>query len=80
MPCVCGQDSPRQSVYTPNVIMAGRSLPRRDDTETVQDECRKELAKKNWTGERAIEELRTKKFTDETGQLRIDTRKMPTST
>lgn len=76
VPCACGQPSPRRAVYPLSFVMEGRSLPRRDDVETVQDEYRKEVAKRGWTAERAVGELRATKFTDAEGQLRVDTRKM----
>jgi hypothetical protein len=57
--------------------MEGQSMPRRDDEWSTQDEMAKELKKKDWSYDRAIEGLRANKFEDETGQIRIDTRKMP---
>ena len=57
--------------------MEGQSMPRRDDIESTQEEYGKEIRKRGWSADRAIEGLRANKFEDETGQLRVDTRKMP---
>ena len=66
----------RLSVYKTNNIIAGQSMPRRDDIESVQEEYHKEVKKRGWTTERAVEELRANRFTDPEGQVRIDTSKM----
>lgn len=76
----CGGTAKRVPVYRSQGLIVrdgpNAPMPPRSDTQTVQEETRKALAKRNWTAERAVEELRATRFTDEQGQLRIDTRKM----
>ena len=74
--CACGLSSSRQEVYPLTFKMEGKALPRRDDTASTQEEMRKELKKRNWSADRAIEELRDNRFEDGNGRLAIDTRKM----
>lgn len=75
-PCGCGLLSSRRAVYPLSFKIEGKSMPRRDDVVSTQEEMHKELRKRGWSADRAIEELRANKFEDETGSLRIDTRKM----
>ena len=70
----------RLSVYKTNNIIAGQSMPRRDDIGSIQEEYHKEVKKRGWDKGRAVEEMRKNKFTDKEGQLRIDTAKMTQTT
>ena len=72
---LCGKTGPRAEVYLPTFIMEGRSIPRRDDVESVQDEMKKELLKRNYPGTRAIQEVRDnlKEYHDEPGGKYLDT-------
>ena len=82
----CGETAERVPVYREqSVIFKGAGFtksvlpppPQTDDQKwDVQDEMGKELKKRGWSADRAIEELRANKFEDETGALRIDTTKM----
>src|SRR3990167_2337563 len=75
-PCACGLSSPRQTVYPLTYNIEGRSMPRRDDLASTQEEMGKELKKRGWSADRAIQELRDSKFEKEDGGSYIDTRKM----
>ena len=76
----CGGTAERVPVYYSQglVIRGGPNapMPRQDDVESTQDEYRKEVRKRGWSADRAIQELRANKITDANDQLRIDTRKM----
>lgn len=74
--CECGEMAQRSPIYMTNNIIAGQSLPRRDDAGSIQEEYGKEVKKRGWSKDRAIEELRANRFTDAEGQMRIDTSKM----
>jgi len=74
--CQCGQVAQRSAVYYTAFKIEGQSMPQRDDHESIDAEMKKELNKRNWSADRAIDEMRKAKFEDETGALRIDTRKM----
>lgn len=70
--CKCGQTAPRREVYSPNVVMAGQSMPHPDDYGSIYDESQKELLKRGWDGGRATQEVRDNIFEDETGQKRLN--------
>ena len=74
--CICGEPSVRQAVYGLSFVMEGRSMPRRDDVYSTQEEYHKEIKKRGWSADRAVTELRTSKFVDNEGQLRINTATM----
>ena len=74
---LCEGTATRVPVNSIRFTMEGQSMPRRDDIESTQEEYAKEVRKRGWSADRAIDGLRANKFEDETGQLRIDTRKMP---
>ena len=74
--CTCGLPSPRQAVYLPTFKIEGKSMPRRDDLASTQEEMGKELKRRNWSADRAIQELRDNRVERDDGGLAIDTRKM----
>ena len=87
IPCPnCGNTADRVPVYRDqNVIFKGAGftksvLPPNPTTDEqkweVQDEMGKEIKKRDWSYDRAIQEIRDNKVVDETGATRIDTRKM----
>ena len=82
IPCPsCDGTAKRIPVYrNQGIIVHGgpnAPMPPRGDTQAVQEEYAKEVRKRGWTAERSVEELRKTKFTDATGQLRVDTKKLP---
>ncbi len=74
--CGCGQVATRSEVYRTSNIMAGQSLPRPEDTASVNDEYGKELRKRGWGKDRAHTELRAARTVDKDGNLGVDTSKM----
>ena len=82
----CGKTAERIPVYREqSVIFKGAGftksvLPPRPTTEEqhadVQEEMGKELKKKDWSYDRAIQEIRDNQFVDKTGAKRLDTTKM----
>ena len=82
----CGGTADRVPVYREqNVIFKGAGFtksvippnPTTDEQKAdVQEEMGKELKKRDWSYDRAIQEIRDNKVVDETGAVRLDTRKM----
>ena len=82
----CGKTAERIPVYREqNVIFQGPGftksvLPPNPVTDEqkweVQDEMSKELKRRDWSYDRAIQEIRDNKIVDETGAIRLDTNKM----
>lgn len=64
----------RGAGFTKSVIPPNPTTP--EQKWEVQEEMGKELKKRDWSYDRAIQEMRDNKFEDETGALRIDTTKM----
>jgi len=82
----CNGTAERVPVYREQgVIFKGAGftksvLPPRPNTQAEHDEVNElmkgEMTKRNYPTERAYDEMRQHKFHDETGALRVDTRKM----
>lgn len=74
--CGCGQVATRSEVYRTSNIIEGQSLPRSEDTASVNDEYGKELKKRGWHKDRVHTELRAARAVDKDGNLGIDMSKM----
>ena len=77
---LCDGMATRIPVYrSQGIIVRGgpnATMPPRNDAQAIQEEYGKEVKKRGWSADRAVEELRSSKFEDSTGQLSIDTTKM----
>lgn len=74
--CACGQVATRATFYRTSNIIEGQSLPRPEDTASVNDEWGKELKKRGWGKDRVHTELRAARTTDRDGNPGIDMSKM----
>lgn len=76
----CGGVARRAEVYRQATIIAGATLPPREDAMAVQQEWFREVRKAGWDGDRAISEIRKNLVEDREGRLQLDVRGMTQST
>lgn len=70
VPCECGSTASRLSVYKINHKIEGQSLPRRDDHDGTREEMGKELKKRGYSFQRAIDEIGSNIRQSETSNLK----------
>lgn len=74
IPCLdcplCGQLAERRTVYAPN-FRVGRAVPPQGDPERL-DHDRRELKKRGWDGDRAVDVTRKGRIEGEKGTFGLD--------